>query len=147
MKISTIGFTEKKAERFFSLIQLSGCKRVIDVRLNNVSQLSGFAKKDDLKYFLSEICQVDYIHIPELAPTKEILKPYQNKEITWKQYEDKFLELMAKRKIEQLVKPEIIEDGCLLCSEHLPHQCHRRLVVEYLTQCWPTKNVTTKHLT
>ncbi|MCO7557156.1 DUF488 domain-containing protein [Metapseudomonas otitidis] len=146
MKIFTIGFTEKKAERFFSLIKLSGTKRIVDVRLNNISQLSGFAKKDDLKYFLKELCDVDYVHIPDLAPTKEILSPYQKKEITWQQYEDKFLNLMAKRNIEKHLKPEIIDQGCLLCSEHQPHQCHRRLVTEYLKSHWPNEDIETKHL-
>lgn len=146
MKIFTIGFTEKKAERFFSLIKLSGTKRIVDVRLNNISQLSGFAKKDDLRYFLKELCDVDYVHIPDLAPTKEILSPYQKKEITWQQYEDKFLNLMAKRNIEKHLKPEIIDQGCLLCSEHQPHQCHRRLVTEYLQSHWANEDIETKHL-
>lgn len=146
MKIITIGFTEKKAERFFSLIKISGTKRVVDVRLNNISQLSGFAKKDDLKYFLKEICGVDYVHIPELAPTKDILSPYQKKEITWQQYEDRFLNLMAKRNIEKHIRPEIIDQGCLLCSEHQPHQCHRRLVAEYLKSHWSESETEIKHL-
>jgi uncharacterized protein (DUF488 family) len=146
MKIFTIGFTEKKAERFFSLIKLSGTKRVVDVRLNNISQLSGFAKKDDLKYFLKEICNVDYVHLPELAPTKEILSPYQKKEISWQQYEDKFLNLMAKRNIEKHVKPDVINEGCLLCSEHQPHQCHRRLVANYLKQAWDQSDAVVKDL-
>ncbi|MBA4727057.1 MAG: DUF488 domain-containing protein [Pseudomonas sp.] len=146
MKIITIGFTEKKAERFFSLIKISGAKRVVDVRLNNVSQLSGFAKKDDLKYFLKELCDVDYVHLPELAPTKDILSPYQKKEITWQQYEDKFLNLMAKRNIEKHVRPEVIDQGCLLCSEHQPHQCHRRLVAEYLKSQWSESETEIKHL-
>jgi uncharacterized protein (DUF488 family) len=147
MKIFTIGFTEKKAERFFSLIKLSGTKRIVDVRLNNVSQLSGFSKKDDLKYFLKEICDIDYVHILELAPTKEILSPYKKNEITWQQYEDKFLNLMATRNIEKHVKPEIIDDGCLLCSEGLPHKCHRRLVAEYLRSHWNESEKEIKHLT
>ena len=146
MKIITIGFTEKKAERFFSLIKISGAKRVVDVRLNNVSQLSGFAKKDDLKYFLKELCDVDYVHLPELAPTKDILSPYQKKEITWQQYEDKFLNLMDKRNIEKHVRPEVIDQGCLLCSEHQPHQCHRRLVAEYLKSQWSESETEIKHL-
>jgi len=147
VKIFTIGFTEKKAERFFSLIKLSGTKRIVDVRLNNISQLSGFAKKDDLKYFLKEICDVDYTHIPDLAPTKEILSPYQKKEITWQQYEDRFLNLMAKRNIEKHVKPSVIDEGCLLCSEHLPHHCHRRLVAEYLKSHWTEEDIEIKNLT
>ncbi|MEE3937971.1 DUF488 domain-containing protein [Pseudomonas viridiflava] len=147
MKVSTIGFTEKKAERFFSLIQLSKCTQLIDVRLNNVSQLAGFAKKEDLKYFLSEICNVGYRHEPDLAPTKQMLKPYQQKEITWEKYADQFTELMAKRRIEKILTPESLDDTCLLCSEHLPHQCHRRLVVEYLQTQWPDLKIEVKHLT
>lgn len=147
MKISTIGFTEKKAETFFSLIQLSHCRQLIDVRLNNISQLAGFAKKEDLKYFLSEICNVDYRHEPDLAPTKQMLKPYQQKEITWEKYADQFMELMAKRKIEKTLTPELLDGTCLLCSEHLPHQCHRRLVVEYLQSQWPNIKFEVKHLT
>ncbi|MDN3220724.1 DUF488 domain-containing protein [Pseudomonas nunensis] len=146
MKIFTIGFTEKKAERFFSLIQLSGAKRVVDVRLNNSSQLSAFAKKDDLKYFLKELCDVDYVHLPDLAPTKEILSPYQKKEISWPQYEEKFLTLMSKRNVEKYVKPETIDEGCLLCSEHQPHQCHRRLVANYLKQAWGISDAIIKDL-
>lgn len=146
MKISTIGFTEKKAERFFSLIKLSGSRRLLDVRLNNVSQLAGFAKKDDLKYFLSEICNVEYFHLSELAPTKVILQPYQKKEISWEQYSDRFLNLMAQRNVERTLSKELLEDSCLLCSEHLPHQCHRRLVVEYLQAQWSDTSIEVKHL-
>lgn len=146
MKIYTIGFTEKKAERFFSLIKISGTKRVVDVRLNNISQLAGFAKKEDLKFFLKELCDVDYVHLPDLAPTKEILKPYQNKEISWNSYEGKFLELMAKRNIEKYVSKDVIDQGCLLCSEHQPHQCHRRLIVDYLKSAWNESDATVKHL-
>jgi len=146
MKVFTIGFTEKKAERFFSLIKSSGAKRVIDVRLNNVSQLSGFTKKDDLKYFLKEICGIDYVHIQELTPTKEILVPYQKKQISWQQYEDKFLNLMTIRNIEKYLKKETIDDGCLLCSEHLPHLCHRRLVCDYLQSHWSESELCVNHL-
>lgn len=146
MKVSTIGFTEKKAERFFSLIKLSGSRRLLDVRLNNLSQLAGFAKKDDLKYFLSEICNVEYLHLSELAPTKAILQPYQKKEISWEQYSDKFLNLMAQRNVERTLSKKLLEDSCLLCSEHLPHQCHRRLVVEYLQAQWSDTSIEVKHL-
>lgn len=132
MKIYTIGFTQKNAEIFFGLIKVNNISKLIDVRLNNVSQLAGFAKKDDLKFFLKEICNCDYIHLPDLAPTTEILKPYKNKEITWEHYEEKFMNLMSSRRIEKYIDSKTLENSCLLCSEHQPHQCHRRLVIDYL---------------
>lgn len=134
MKIYTIGFTQKSAERFFKFLTLSQVKTLIDVRLNNTSQLSGFAKRDDLKFFLKELCGTDYLHLPDLTPTKDSLKAYKSGDITWQQYEDEFLNLMAKRNIERSVNPSILDQGCLLCSEHEPHFCHRRLVVEYLNE-------------
>lgn len=134
MNVCTIGFTQKKAERFFSLVRDSGISTLIDVRLNNVSQLSGFAKKDDLRFFLRELCDASYIHMPDWAPTKEILNAYKKDIITWDVYEDKFLNLMARRSIEKDVDKSVLEQGCLLCSEHEPHHCHRRLVVEYLNE-------------
>ena len=67
MDLYTIGFTQKTAEQFFNLVKINNIKKVIDTRLNNVSQLSGFAKKNDLKYFLSELCCCEYIHIPDLS--------------------------------------------------------------------------------
>lgn len=115
------------------------------MRLNNVSQLAGYAKKDDLKFFLKEICHAEYLHIPDWAPTDNILKSYKNENISWEKYEDLFLNLMAQRNIERLAKPELLENACLLCSEHEPHQCHRRLVVEYLNQ-HTDLNLSIKHL-
>lgn len=132
MNVYTIGFTKKSAQSFFTLLSGANVRTLVDVRLNNVSQLAGFAKKDDLKYFLNEICGVEYVHTPELAPTKEILNPYKDGKITWSAYEDKFLNLMAQRNIEKTLRPELLDQGCLLCSEHEPHMCHRRLVVDYL---------------
>lgn len=134
MNIYTIGFTQKNAEAFFKALKTSGVKTLIDVRLNNVSQLAGFTKKDDLKFFLKEICGAEYAHLPELAPTKDILSAYKKGDISWEIYEDKFLSLMARRNIEKSIKPEFLDDSCLLCSEHEPHFCHRRLVVEYLNE-------------
>ncbi len=145
MDIYTIGFTKKSAETFFKFIKQSNVKTLIDVRLNNVSQLAGFAKKDDLKYFLSELCSVNYIHVPDLAPTKEILNPYQDKKIKWDAYEDLFMNLMAKRNIEKVITKDLLDQGCLLCSEHEPHHCHRRLVVEYLNK-HSNLNLKVKHL-
>lgn len=136
MKTFTIGFTQKPAKKFFELVRTNGVARIIDVRLNNISQLAGFAKREDLKFFLNELCGADYIHIKELAPTKDILDAYKKKVISWEAYEDKFLNLMARRNIEQTINRSILDHGCLLCSEHKPHHCHRRLVVEYLNEHW-----------
>ena len=144
MKLSTIGFTKKSAHRFFDLLRQSGTKRIVDVRLNNASQLAGFAKKDDLAYFLSEICGMEYVHLPALAPTKEILDDYKKRKGDWKTYEDRFITLMRERRIEETIPKEIVADGCLLCSEDKPHHCHRRLVAEYLKQHWG--NVEIAHL-
>lgn len=134
MNVYTIGFTKKNAETFFNFLKESDVKTLIDVRLNNVSQLAGFAKKDDLKFFLKELCGADYVHSPELAPTKDILNAYKKGDMPWEAYEDKFLNLMGQRNIEKSIRPELLDRGCLLCSEHEPHLCHRRLVVEYLNQ-------------
>ncbi len=136
MKLFTIGFTKKSVEAFFTKLKLSGAKRVVDVRLNNVSQLAGFAKRNDLEFFLREICHMDYVHVPELAPTQDILDEYKKNKGDWAVYEQKFLELMRKREIEKRVDPAVIADGCLLCSEDKPHHCHRRLVAEYLKSHW-----------
>jgi len=145
VEIYTIGFTQKTAEKFFGLLMQSNVSTLLDVRLNTTSQLSGFAKQKDLIYFLKQICGVEYVHVLDWAPTKEILNAYKNKEISWERYEDKFLNLMTKRNIERDIKPEIIKNGCLLCSEHKPHHCHRRLVVEYLNKS-TNLNLNVKHL-
>lgn len=134
--VHTIGFTKKTAAEFFELLRKSGTKRVVDVRLNNVSQLAGFSKRDDLKFFLKEICDIDYIHEPLLAPTADILDAYKKHKGDWSIYEPAFLDLMKKREIERRLDPAIIQGGCLLCSEEKPHHCHRRLVAEYLKQQW-----------
>lgn len=141
----TIGFTQKKAEQFFETLIKSGVKRVIDTRLNNVSQLAGFAKKPDLAYFLQKIGGIEYIHILDLAPTKDILDAYKKKEITWDSYEQKFNHLITQRKIESKLSIDIIDKSCLLCSELKPHNCHRRLVAEYL-QNNLEKNIKIHHL-
>lgn len=132
----TIGFTKKNAEQFFTKLQRAGVRRVIDVRLNNVSQLAGFAKRDDLRYFLRAIHGIEYLHAPELAPTTDILDAYKKYDGDWAVYEEQFLELMDKRRIQDAVSRDIFREGCLLCSEHLPEHCHRRLVIEYLQRHW-----------
>jgi uncharacterized protein (DUF488 family) len=137
VKLFTIGFTKKSAESFFTKLQRAGIGRLVDVRLNNVSQLAGFAKRDDLKYFVRAICDVDYVHIPELAPTKEMLDAYKkHRAAHWSWYEREFLDLMRTRRVESTVSRELLDRGCLLCSEDKPEHCHRRLVAEYLKQEW-----------
>ena len=144
MKVYTIGFTRKSAERFFQLLRSSGVKRVVDVRLNNTGQLAGFSKRDDLLFFLQELCGMDYVHVPELAPTKDILDAFKKHKGSWEVYEQEFLELMERRQIDQTIAQDIIDQGCLLCSEHKPHHCHRRLIVEYLSRKWG--KLETEHL-
>ena len=136
MKIFTMGFTKKSAESFFTKLQLAGVSRLVDVRLNNVSQLAGFAKRDDLRYFLSVICRIDYVHLAELAPTQQIMDEYRKHKADWNLYERQFIDLMIARRIESKVARELLEGACLLCSEDKPSHCHRRLVAEYLRDKW-----------
>jgi uncharacterized protein (DUF488 family) len=143
MKLFTIGFTKTSAEDFFSRLSRAHVKKLIDVRLNNVSQLAGFAKKEDLRYFTKQICGIRYEHVPELAPTQDILDDYRKSKNLWSIYEQRFLDLMARRKIENLDRSRL-DGGCLLCSEDKPHNCHRRLVAEYLKEKWG--NLEIEHL-
>jgi uncharacterized protein (DUF488 family) len=136
MKIFTIGFTKKSAELFFAKLKSAGVKRLIDIRLNNISQLAGFAKQDDLRYFAKAICNIDYVHLLDLAPTKDILDAYRKSNGDWQLYQSNFLELMKIRRVENNVARALLDGGCLLCSEDKPDQCHRRLVAEYLKEKW-----------
>ncbi|MCO6043335.1 DUF488 domain-containing protein [Aeoliella sp. ICT_H6.2] len=134
--IYTIGFTGHSAEEFFTKLQNAGVKTLVDVRLNNVSQLAGFAKRRDLEYFLCTICDIDYIHEKILAPTKDILDDYKKKRITWEQYELRFNKLLAERRPDVELSPSELNGGCLLCSEHEHIHCHRRLVTDFLQSKW-----------
>ena len=140
----TIGFTGKSAQEFFEKLQRAGVRRLIDTRLNNVSQLAGFTKKRDLEYFLRAIANIDYAHDPELAPTKDMLDDYKQKRIDWDEYERRFDELLRLRRPAERLSPDEVDGACLLCSEPTPDNCHRRLVAEYLKEEW--KNVTIEHL-
>jgi uncharacterized protein (DUF488 family) len=144
IKIFTIGFTQTSAEEFFGKLIKAGVRKIVDARLNNSSQLAGFAKKKDLEYFLKAIGNIDYIHMPVLAPSEEILAEYKKKKGDWHTYEKRFLGLMEERRIENVVSPEEMDRTCLVCSEHLPKHCHRRLVAEYLKNKWG--NVEIEHL-
>ena len=132
MKVFTIGFTKKSAEQFFNTLSRNGVTKIIDIRLNNKSQLAAFAKEEDLRYFLKKICTIEYLHIPQCAPSEELLKKYQKKEIDWNGYEKEYKGLINKRNVVSLFKKDNLANICLLCSEQTPEQCHRRLLVEYL---------------
>ena len=136
-KVYTIGFTKKTAAQFFGALKQAGVKRVLDVRLNNSSQLAGFAKRADLPFFLKEICGAEYVHEPLLAPTKELIDAFKKKKGSWDAYERGFVELMAERRVEQKLDPAVFSvPTALLCSEAAADKCHRRLILEYLQSKW-----------
>ncbi len=150
LRIYTIGFTKKSASDFFELLRGSGAQRLVDVRLNNASQLAGFARggEDNLAYLLQKICRMKYIHAPDLAPTKALLDGYRDGSIDWETYERDFLTLLDTRRIlTEGIRPTgarrissrfqaTMDNSCLLCSEHEPDHCHRRLVAEYFKRHW-----------
>ncbi len=145
MEIYTIGFTKKTAAQFFESLKRNGIKRLLDVRLNNVSQLAAFAKKDDLAYFLKVICNAEYIHEPSLAPDQRMLDEYKKEKGSWNTYEEKFIELLRQRQVEMKLDRHLFDVPCvLLCSEATADHCHRRLVLEYLKERWG--DITIKHL-
>jgi uncharacterized protein (DUF488 family) len=144
MKIFTIGFTKKTAEQFFSLLDRPDLKRVVDIRLNNHSQLAGFTKSADLRFFLQQVVGKEYVYLPQLAPSADMLSDYRNNKGDWAAYERDFIALMKQRRVEETVPIELLDGGCLLCSEATPEQCHRRLVAEYLAAEWP--DVAVEHL-
>jgi len=137
MEIYSIGFTQKSASEFFGTLKAHGIGRLLDVRLNNTSQLAGFAKQADLAYFLDEICSAIYEHEPLLAPTQQLLDAFKKHKGSWDVYEQSFLSLMRERKIESTIdRKSFAKRTVLLCSEPTAEHCHRRLVLEYLRQHW-----------
>jgi uncharacterized protein (DUF488 family) len=145
MEIYTIGFAGKTAEAFFGTLKRAGVRRVIDIRLRPNGGLSLFARGTDLPYFLRELCRAEYVPVPLLAPTKDILSDYRKKKIDWPEYERRFLALMDDRRIaDELDRTLFSPTAALLCSEAKPDECHRRLVAEYLQSHWP--GLTVDHL-
>lgn len=134
MKLYTIGFTQTSAEGFFGRLKASAVRRLVDVRLNNVSQLAGFAKRDDLAYFSAELCGIGYEHRVDLAPSASMFGKFRQGR-DWVAYEAEFLALLRERRIESMSR-EAMDGACLLCSEASPHHCHRRLVAQYLREHW-----------
>jgi uncharacterized protein (DUF488 family) len=135
VKLFTIGFTNSSAEHFFGRLRAAAVSTLVDVRLNNRSQLAGFAKRDDLQFFCAQICGIGYQHMTQLAPTADMLGRYRKRGLTWQLYQQEFRALIAARAIEDLER-EPFDGACLLCSEAVPHHCHRRLVAEYLREHW-----------
>lgn len=133
--IFTIGFTQKNAENFFDLLTQNKIDLLIDIRLNNTSQLAGFAKYPDIQFFLKRIGQINYVHDIALSPTEDLLKDYKNKKISWSEYESVFEKIMLERNIGNHIQEQYTKlsdkNICLLCSEPTASQCHRRLVAEH----------------
>lgn len=142
----TIGFTKKNARKFFTLLKTAGVKKLIDIRINNASQLAGFAKGQDLEFLVKEICDAEYIHITDLAPTKELLKDYQDKKIDWDGYTAIFNNLLNTRHISERYKVQNFDKSCFLCTEDTPEKCHRRLVAEYFKKSNPEEDIRIVHL-
>ncbi len=143
MEVFTIGFTQSSAVNFFGRLRGAGIRQLLDVRLNNVSQLAGFAKRDDLAFFLRELCRAEYVHEPLLAPTQEMLDGYRKQGKVWGEYERQFLELLAQRQVESRInRTQFALPTVLLCSEATPEQCHRRLALEYLQGHWGDLQIT-----
>jgi uncharacterized protein (DUF488 family) len=143
MKLYTIGFTQKSAQEFFERLRDNGVQRLIDIRIHPQGQLSGFAKQKDLPYFLHELSrQCEYLYLPALAPTEEIMRDYR-KDGNWLRYASRFEALMDERNIPAGLDKSIFETAtsCLLCSESSPEHCHRRLAAERLARHWPDLEV------
>jgi uncharacterized protein (DUF488 family) len=136
-KLYTIGFTEKSARAFFDALEAVGVRTLIDIRLSNTSQLAGFAKKDDLEYFLGRIGGIAYVHALEFAPSPEIFEAYKKRKGSWEDFAAAYAALLETRKAIAAYPRSIFEDGCLLCSESKPDRCHRSLAADYLARRWP----------
>lgn len=144
MKLYTIGFTKKTAEKFFEILIRNRVKRVVDIRLNNKSQLAGFAKGEDLAYLLPKVAGIEYAYAPEYAPTKELLDGYRDEKVPWREYEVEYLRILEERGIKKNINWSQFEDACLLCSEETAENCHRRLLAEYLASL--NKDIEVIHL-
>jgi uncharacterized protein (DUF488 family) len=144
VKVFTIGYAGKNAQQFFTILAQAGIKKVVDVRLYNTSQLAGFTKRGDIKYFLQTIVGAGYVHLPVMAPTKQLLGDYKKGLVNWQQYERQFKTIIAQRHIEKHITPQDMDMACFLCSEATADNCHRRLVAEYLAE--HCKGVSINHL-
>ena len=142
----TIGFTKKSAKDFFELLIKNKINRIVDIRINNASQLAGFTKGKDLAYLADAIGGIEYIHITHFAPTKELLSDYQKGDVSWQEYTKIYRRLLDERKITSKYNIKSYNQACLLCSETTPEQCHRRLLAEYFKEKYPEENIKIIHL-
>ena len=143
-KLYTMGYTQKTAEKLFNLLSEHEIKRLMDIRLHNNTQLAGFTKQNNFKYFIERLSDIEYRHIPLMAPSKDIFDDYMKNGLEWEGYELRFKRLIDQRKIEQLINEDEIDGACMLCCEPEATNCHRRLVAEYLQNYF--KNIEIIHL-
>jgi uncharacterized protein (DUF488 family) len=137
VKVFSIGFTKKTAAEFFTALRRAEVRRLLDVRLHNSSQLAGFSKRDDLAFFLKELCGAEYLHEPLLTPTPDLLDGYRKKHVSWQEYEPRFRSLLVDRAVEKKIERTLFQlPTVLLCSEVTATRCHRRLILEYLQEKW-----------
>lgn len=137
MSTFTIGFTGKTAETFFSILKESGAKRVVDIRINRTSQLAGFAKEQDMSYFLNKLSNMNYLVNTDLAPTKDLLTKYRDREISWEKYSQEYIFLIHTRKIIESLGIAYFENSVFMCSEKEAEQCHRKLLTDLLLEKFP----------
>ena len=137
MQVYTIGFTRKSAAEFFGLLKRAGIRRVVDIRLRNSSQLAGFTRGADLPFFLTELCNAEYRHELLLAPSAELFHAYKQAGLPWSEYEGRYTQLLAQRRVEERLHPALLDGPTvLLCTEPTAQHCHRRLALEYLESRW-----------
>lgn len=131
-KIYTIGFSKKFLREFVKLLKNSQIEKLIDIRLNNTSQLSGYAKKDDLAYIM-ELINIEYVHDISLAPDNKLLSDYKKNLVDWGDYKTRYLNILEERNIKDSIN-ELTNNKtvCLLCSEHKPNKCHRSLLASFI---------------
>lgn len=149
MKLYTIGFTQKSAEAFFTLLKEAGVTRILDIRLHNSSQLAGFAKSPDLAYLSKAILGIEVIHDPRFAPTEDLMKAMQGRQLTIDEYARQFRQLMQERQIHQVIREfygDKLDGLCLLCSEAGPKFCHRSLVADLIRESMPELDIRIRHL-
>lgn len=131
MKVFTIGINNKSAEQFFRLLSDNKIIKIIDIRLNNTTQLCGFSKMNDLKFFLKRILNIEYEYISDFAPTKDIMVSYrENKD--WNKFKTDYLKLLENRKVKESYQNYDFRNTCFLCSEDDADNCHRKILSEFL---------------